>query len=41
MNDAWDTFSRHGRVGDPAARWTTTSTPMADLVRTLLVPRLS
>jgi uncharacterized protein YbjT (DUF2867 family) len=41
MNDAWDTFSRDGRIGDPTARWTTTSTPIADLVRTLLVPRLS
>jgi hypothetical protein len=42
MNDAWDTFSRDGRLGDPDARSTvTTTTTLADLDRMLLVPRLS
>jgi len=41
MNDAWDTFSLEGRLGDPGARWTETKTPIEDLVRTLLVPRLA
>jgi uncharacterized protein YbjT (DUF2867 family) len=40
MNDAWDTFSREGRLGDPAAPSTETSTSIAELVRTIVIPRL-
>jgi uncharacterized protein YbjT (DUF2867 family) len=44
MNDAWDTYSRAGRVGDPAQlphaiAMTTASTD--DLARTIVLPRLA
>jgi uncharacterized protein YbjT (DUF2867 family) len=41
MNDAWDTFSRDRCGGEAGAAWTAATTPVADLVRTIVLPRLS
>jgi hypothetical protein len=41
MNDTWDTYARGGRVGDPDAPSTLTTTSLAELVRTIIAPRLT
>jgi uncharacterized protein YbjT (DUF2867 family) len=41
MNDAWDTYSREGRMSEDGVAWTASTTPLADLLRAIVLPRLS